>query len=137
MTRIIVDKLEEHNTSVMFCPDRMVFEISDDMLLKLGKKYFEIASNPVNTSTYVAEQHELGDEATISQSHAVEEIHCDSDAPCEFDTPCSDLVQRDAELLQMAKTIKIFCSSREECKGCPFSTEGPCKIFETPNEWKV
>ena len=37
--RIIVDKLEEHGGS-----DRMVVDIPDDQLLKLGKKYFELAS---------------------------------------------------------------------------------------------
>lgn len=130
MTRIIVEKLIDKYPGGIDT-ETVVFNISDQELLRLGKKYFELASNPVNTSTYVAEQPELGDEATISQSHTVEKIHCDSDAPC------SGLVQRDAELLQMAKTIKIFCTSRDGCDGCPFSTEGPCKIFETPNEWKV
>ena len=136
MTRIIVEKLIDKYPGGIGT-ETVTFNISDQELLRLGKKYFELASNPINTSIYVAEQPELGDETTISQSHAVDEIHCDSDAPCEFDTPCSDLAQRDAELLRMAKTIKIFCSSRDGCDGCPFSTEGPCKIFETPNEWKV
>ena len=37
--RIIVDKLKVDGGS-----DKMVFEISDEMLLKLGKKYFELAT---------------------------------------------------------------------------------------------
>ena len=69
--RIIVDKLEEHNSSVMYCPDRMVFEISDDMLLKLGKKYFELASKSA-TSTYVNEQPDLGTYTTISTKKSKE-----------------------------------------------------------------
>lgn len=106
-------------------------EISDDQLLKLGKKYFELASNPV-TSTYVNVQPDLGDDATISQCSEKKDYIATIDhkgTPRRYDRE---------DLIDMAKAIKTFCSDCEECEGCPFwSEKDHCGVYDTPDTWKV
>ena len=48
--KVVVDKLSADGAS-----ERMIVELTDAMLLKLGRKYFDLASNPA-VSTYVNPQ---------------------------------------------------------------------------------
>jgi len=117
MTRVIVEKLKD--SGYVIDSETMVINISDEQLLRLGRKYFELASNPV-TSTYVNVLPDLGADATIPQ--------------------CSEKKDRydHEELIHMAQIIKAFCSSIGSCDGCPLANEkGLCRIFGTPNEWMV
>ena len=71
---VIVDKLIDSGLTDEDMSERMVFQISDEMLLKLGRKYFELASNPV-VSTYV---NELPDDPaytiSVSPGKSMEEL---------------------------------------------------------------
>ena len=114
-------------------------DIPDDQLLKLGRKYFELASNPV-VSTYVNVQPDLGDEATISTTLVGDHPVKGRTYLATYDVKTGIPVRYSyADILNMAVNIRRFCQSCSDCEGCPFwKGEYPCSLSgSNPNSWEL
>lgn len=114
-------------------------EIPDDQLLKLGRKYFELASNPV-TSTYVNEQPDLGAEATISTTLIGDHPVNGRTYLATYNAKTGIPVRYSHEdILNMAVVISRFCGDRSGCEGCPFYTgRYPCSLSgSNPTSWEL
>ena len=116
-------------------------EIPDDQLLKLGQKYFELASDPV-TSTYVNVQPDLGDEATISTTlvgdHPVKGRTYFATYKAKTGIPVRYSYE---DIFNMAVIISRFCGDCSGCEGCPFwkgEYPGICSLSgSNPYSWKL
>lgn len=150
MTRVIIEKLKD--SGYVIDSEIMAINISDEQLLRLGRKYFELASNS-QSSAAVTE-----DKATTSalyESGELNEIVCST---CEFHNvephiePCNSCnnwsnwkkkAVTETVVLQAAKDIHYYCQTHI-CEGCPLllktATTMSCRAGMNlfyPRDWNL